>query len=252
MISTNISLWGLSLLVLLTGAVIALFCFIDRKMMKLLGRVTLYAALSMAVVAGYMWGLFRLDSWWSLLLWTVVLSGGMTFLILWKKKEEKVLRLPVLLAVFAGFLLTILVAALLQPDHQPLYLPAVLAVQAAFMYPAVTAGLNGFINSMRHTQPHYQYLLANGATHIEAIRPSLRRGLRATLVTVLSRWTSPMVFAVPMVLCGLLMTGVPPLLATLVVVLLMILVLCVCVVTMVLTFLFADRYLFDPTGKFLI
>ncbi len=250
---TDFSLWALLTPVLLAGAVIVLFFFIDRKSMKQFLRVASYALLSMALIAAYMWGLAELNSWKSTLFCGLFFSVGVSLLVLKNSKERnKRLFLPVALAVTIGFFATIGITQLLFTPNSPLVFPAMMGVLAAFMLPAVSAGLKTYIHSLRHTKSHYQYLLTNGANHFEAIMPCVKRALSATLLSILDRWASPLVFVLPMLLCGLLMAGVQPVTATLLVVILMVVALFSTMLTMCLVLLLADRLFFDRSGQILL
>ncbi len=250
---TDISLWGIMLILLLYAGCVALFYFTDRKSMNQLLRVSFYYVLSMTVIMGITWGLDYLNKWWATLLWTVIVSLALSSLILRKSKLwNKHLLLPVHISVFSGLLVAVLIAHLLLPVHQPLFLPAMIAVQAAFMLHAVTKGLKTYISSLRHTQTHYQYLLANGASHLEAILPSVRRSLRAVLLSVMRKMSAPLVITLPLLLCGLLMAGIDPLTSVLFSVLLTFAVLCDCMMTILLIIAIADKFVFDRSGRFLL
>lgn len=248
-----LSLWGIAVVVLLFAAGVALFYVIDRKTMAQLLRILLFFVLSMLIIAGYLWGLSHLRSWWADALWGTLVAAAVASLILKRAKLwNRQLPMPVFCAVWVGIMVAILLGMLLLPHRQPLFIPALIAMQAASMLSGVADGLRTYIHSLRHTQTHYQYLLANDASHLEAILPNIRRTMRATIMPSLRLFSSPLVILLPLLLCGLLMAGVEPLTAVLFVVLLNILVFGVNMLTMVLIILFADRLIFDRSGRFLL
>ena len=225
----------------------------DRRLLMRMVRVFLYFSLSMLVVVLYMWGLQQVARWWVHVLWTVFVSVLLSSLILRKARLWKTsLLLPVSAAVVVGMLLVVGVTVLAVPARHELFIPAVAAVHAGIAAGAVSAGLQAYVHSLHHTQEHYLYLLANGASHLEAVMPSARRSIRAVLMPLLRQMTTPVAIAPPMLLCGLLMAGASPVAAGAITLLLAFIVLLACVLTMVLILLLADWFFFDRSGRFLL
>jgi len=250
---SDLSLWGIAVVLLLLGGVLAFFYVLDRKSMTQLLRVLLYFCLSMLVVALYMWGLEIFHQWWIHLLWIVIASTILSSLILRRSRLwNRSLLVPVHLSVFLGTISAVGIGLLLLPVHQTLLIPALVGIQAAFMLNTVSEGLKTYIHSMRHTQSHYQYLLANGASHLEAILPSVRRSMRAVLVVNMRMMTTPIAITPPMLLCGLLVAGVSPVLAVIIVCLLILSFMGTGMLTMLLMIILSDRFVFDRSGRFLL
>ena len=191
---TDISLWGIVCMLLLTTGVVFLISVIDRRLMARLFRVSLYFTVSMLLVALYMWVLWRIDSWWAHLLWVVISAFSVATLMLREAHLRQYrLTLPVGFSVLGGMGIVTVIVLLLLPTHSLLLVPAVTGVTAAWMLRAASSGLTTYIHSLRHTQEHYRYLLANGATHSEAIMPSIRCSIRAVLIPLLRAMTLPIV-----------------------------------------------------------
>ena len=64
-----------------------------------------------------------------------------------------------------------------------------------------------YLRSLKHTQTHRRYLMANGATHLESIIPSVRRSLRAAFLPMLWQRSSAMPLAMLVLFCSLLLFG---------------------------------------------
>lgn len=253
MMNSGLSVWGAAVVLCMLGGVFALFSIVDRRLMGRMSRVLLYFGLSMLLVALYMWGLHVVHEWWAHVLWVLLGAVLVSWLILRKNRLlQGAFFVPVFVSVLVGMACGVGLSLLLAAVRPVLLVPGVVAVEAAFMIGAVSSGLAAYIRSLRHTQEHFQYLLANGASHAESVFPSVRRSLRAVVVPLLRTMTTPIAVAPPMLLCGLLMAGCAPLSSVLFVAFLLIAMLPVNVLTMALIILLADRLIFDRSGRFLL
>ena len=72
---------------------------------------------------------------------------------------------------------------------------------------AVGASLTTYWRSVLRTKAHRRYLLANGATHLESLIPSVRRALRAAMLALSWHRPKTIPLAFLMLFCGLLMCG---------------------------------------------
>ena len=64
-----------------------------------------------------------------------------------------------------------------------------------------------YLRSLKHTQAHRRYLMANGATHLESLVPSVRRSLRAAFLPMMWQRSSHMPLAMALLFCTLLLFG---------------------------------------------
>ena len=99
--------------------------------------------------------------------------------------------------------------------------------------------------SLRHTEPHRRYLLANGASHVESLIPSVRRAFRAAVLPVLCQHSPAIFLGMVMLFLGLVMGGVTIMAALASVVMLWAALFAASVLTAVLAMWLADRSLFD-------
>lgn len=252
MLISDFSFWGIFATVTLLMCVIGLFFITDRRLMSRLLRVLLYVSMSLAVVALLSWGLLKLTTWWGDLIWTILLTVSVSYFTL--RKARLSLRpffLPLsgslLIAVGIGFSCLFL---LVKVSHTLLVL-SVLAVFFAQVIQSVSLSLRTYVSSLRHTQEHCQYLLANGATHVESIMPCVRRSLRASILPSLHVMTAPIILAPPLFYCGLILCGSSPLASAVITLVVMIVGLFVPLLTTLLTIMLVDRFLFDASGRFI-
>lgn len=252
MLISDISLWGIVATVVLLLTVVALFSVIDRRLMTRVWRVSVYFLLSVAFVAALMWGVLKLNLWWVDVIWAVLLVLSVSYFSI--RKAHLSLRpffLPLSLSLLAGMGIGLGVMSLLVNISHSVLVLTVLSGIAAQVIPSVSSALRTYVSSLRHTQEHCQYLLANGATHVEATLPSVRRSLRAAVMGGIRSLTGPLVLAPPLFFVGLLMGGASPLAAAVVVAALSLVGLWVSVMATLLTIVLVDRSLFDASGRFL-
>ncbi len=201
---SQISLWGALPLVVLLLLVLAVFWFVDRRLFKIIVRVFGVAVVQLSVVGAYAWALLHADSWWAYSLWLVLLAVAVGW------RSARLTRLPreksvhVALAVVLAVGVTTGVLLLSLPVR--LVLP-VAAVLAAAIYESVDVSLCAFQRSYDNTQAHRYYLLANGATLLESLMPSVRRALRTTIVPQLQRLAVPFIATGAMLFWGMIMGG---------------------------------------------
>lgn len=241
-------------MLLLLGCSLGVYALIDRHLFhRALKVVGIYLAQT-ALVGAYMWALFRFCSLWGVLLWLFLLIVLVAYLSLGKVRLPAKSFLPLLalalllgMAVASGCLLLSLRSSALSLSRLLLPVGALLSFH---LYASLSRGLQTYIGSLMHTATHYQYLMANGSTHLEAIMPSVRRSMRAVALSQLKPMLG-MVPAVPPVLfCGLLLGGASPLASAFVSALVALSGFVASVVAMLVVLVLGDRLLFDKRQQF--
>lgn len=252
MLISDISLWGVAAIVVLSMMVVALFSVIDRRLLTRVLRVLTYFIMSLAFVAVLMWGILKLNLWWVDVIWGGALVLTVSYLTVCKARlSMRPFFLPLTLSLMLGMGLGFGAISLLVQTPRNILILTVLSFLSAQVVSSLPVALKTYVSSLRHTQEHCQYLLANGATHIEAVLPSVRRSLRASVMASLRSMTGPLVLAPPLFFCGLLMGGFSPLAAAIVVLALTLMGMWVSVLATLLTIALVDRFLFDASGRFL-
>lgn len=253
---SDISVWGVIVLLVLTGMAASLFMLVDRRTGPRLLRAAMVGTLQLVVLGGVTWGVIYLDKWWADILWLILMVIGVSLLLLRQLRWGfERLFFPITLSVFGGT--TAIGACLLwtlthgKPFLSHHLLIPVVGLLLSHLLVSVRQGMQAYLGSLRHTTKHRQYLLSCGATHLESVMPSARRALRAALLPSLQNMISPAVISMPLLFCGLLMCGTSPLMAVAVVWLLFPACLSVTVLTLVLAFWLSDRWLFDKQDNLL-
>lgn len=219
--NTEINLWGVLLLVLLVVAAGALFWLADRRVLRLVLRSGGLLLLQLLFVGGYVWGLMLLDRWWIDVLWLLLMAVVTAQFVDYPTgADQRSLRLAhqaTLLALICGGGLMSGVLMLCFRGH---WFVPVVGVLMGHLLVSTSYLLKACDSSLRHTGDHRRFLLANGATRFEVLLPTARRALHAALVPLMRQWSSPLLVAMPLLFCGMLMGGAS-LLTSLVVVLLL-------------------------------
>lgn len=217
---TDISLWGVALMVVLMALAVALFLLIDRREMMRVLKVFGLTLGQMIVAGAGVWLVYKVDAWWMNLLWLIamlVLTGG--WCLYEMKWQVKKLALPVAAALVAGCLVAGGSVMLTLPGR--CFVP-VFGVLLAYLMVSVTLTLQTYQRCLYHTVSHRQYMLANGATMLESLMPGIRRALRACIQPQLRTMAQPLLVAMPLLFAGLLLGGASPIASVFVLMLLMV------------------------------
>ena len=214
--SSDISFWGVSLLVVLLLASVAVYWLIDRKEMARVLRVFGLMAGQMAVIGIIAWTACKANAWWADMLWLVVLIALATGWCLYKmRKTWKQMLTSVVAALTAGTLIGSGVMMLCMPGR--FFIP-ITAVMVTHLVVAVKETLQTYQRSLTHTEAHRLYMQAS---LLESLMPSVRRALRATVQPQLRTMAQPLLVTMPLLFVGMLLGGVSPATAVVVMILLM-------------------------------
>jgi len=253
---SDISLWGAVPVLLLFGMAVALLALTDRSFLMRIFQVTVIHVSQMLLLGGCVWLLWRLSCWWADTLWLLLTVTTVAFLLIDKARLNWYkLLLPVTVALLAGLSLPLL--ALLMSFRQAgaglwqIFVPLA-AVLVGQLYVGASRALQTYTRQLRHTQQHYQYMVANGATHLEALMPSVRRGLKAAVLPLLGQMVKPLLIVVPLLFCGLLLAGAQPVVAVVASLLIVGASLSAQVISSVLMFCLADRFFYDAQDRFIV
>jgi len=250
MMTVNISYWGVILIVLLLCGMLGLFAVTDRRMLMRILRVLSYYLGSMLLLGAYAWGLVRYGHLWLALLGALFVTAAATGVSLHRSRlAVKRFFVPMFVAQLLGMGIVIICIRLLMGSLPVSATIAIVGIAVGEMIVSGGSAMKTYVGSLQHTQEHYLYLLSNGAKHLEAIMPSLRRCLRASVIPLLQRLTSPLVIAPPVLFCSFLLAGMAPLSAIVLTILLTLCLMSACFFVTVLMLLLVDHILFDRSGR---
>lgn len=253
----SFSIWGMVVLMLIAAGAAWLLVKGDRKMWERYERSVLSTLLLTAVAGVAALAVCKVGRWWADMLWWLLLVGVSALLVV---RRLRCSSLKLLGAVALSMLLTSLTVGsvllwAVSAGSQPLshsFFVAVTCVMVFHLFMTMRSGMQAYLFSLRHTVAHRQYLLANGATHLESLMPSIGRALRAALLPAVHRLSSPVLVSMPMLLAGMLVGDVPPLSALTFALLLVVACLSSTVIAMTAAMWLADRCLFDRHDQLLV
>ena len=219
MIGIDISFWGVALLVVLLLASVGIFKLTDnREMMRVL-KVFGLMTVQMLVVGLGVWLAYKTGAWWADLLWLVlmlVLAGAWILFVM--RKQWKQMLLSVVAALATG---TLVGGGTMMLCLSGRFFIPVMGMIIAHLVVSIIGTLQTYQRSLMHTETHRQYMLANGASLLESLMPSVRRALRATVQPQLRTMAQPLLVTMPLLFIGMLLGGVSPATAVIVMILLM-------------------------------
>ena len=147
--------------------------------------------------------------WYYILALLLFGATAMLFALIDRRTMRQLLKISgILLAALAG--VAIIAWNNSTISHWLTLALLVLLLFGAHAVKAIRCGLQTYKRSRLHTREHYEYMMGNGATRLEALMPSVRRALRATLMPILRLWSRPLTAAPLLLLLGMLLCGTNP------------------------------------------
>lgn len=208
----------------------------------------------MAAMGACLWLLYRFDSLWLNLLWLVILVAAASFLLVSRTRlQSRVLFLP----SFAGMFVSVLAVSayllyvVLRPGASMTarWFVPVTGVLMAHVLMTNIHGVRTYFDSLRQDSQPYFTLLGNGATRLQALAPYITRALRSMLVPAMANLSVMGLFVLPMLLSGLLLGGMPPVVAVSLYVVVVIACLAASLLSLVLILWLTDRRAFNRQGQ---
>ena len=205
------TLLGLLLLVIPAG----LLYFLERPMLKTFGVAVGRAIVQLALLCLIVWGLIRINSPWLLLLWLVAIAAYSGWLVVKRCKQEvKKWMLPVSAGLLIGvsliafWLLGLVFPVRIFDAHWFVPVTALLTGHATAM---LIRGLSTYLSALQADEQQYEFLRGNGLAHFKALQPFLRRSLLAVISPTMANLSVLGLTSMPLLLVGILLGGILPL-----------------------------------------
>lgn len=249
----GISFWGIILVLAFVAMALGVLWMADRKLFSRSLRALTSLVVQLTLAGVYVWGLYQLNNWLVDILWLLFMAAVVGGVCLNRVRLPLQRFLPVMfVSVLAGSaVLGVSLLLLLKQPARYLFVP-VMAILLGELLTSGTQALQTYLISLRYTVRHRLYMQGNGATHLEAIMPCVRRALRASLQPRFRSMSSPMLIALPLLACGLLMSGAPVGTAFVVTLFVALASYAAIVLTTVLMLWLSDHYMFDGYGNFIV
>ena len=205
------TLLGLLLLVIPAG----LLYFLERPMLKTFGIAIVRMIIQLAVLCLVVWGLIRVDSPWLLILWLLAIAAYSGWLVI-KRCKQEVKKL--MLSVSAGLLIGVSLIAfwllgLVFPVRifDPHWFVPVTALLMGHATAMMIRGLSTYLSALKADEQQYEFLRGNGLAHFKALLPFLRRSLLAVISPTMANLSVLGLTSMPLLLVGILLGGISPL-----------------------------------------
>lgn len=205
------TLLGLLLLVIPAG----LLYLLERPVLKTFGIAVVRAIVQLALLCLIVWGLIRINSPWLLLLWLVAIAAYSGWLVVKRCKQEvKKWMLPVSAGLLIGvsliafWLLGLVFPVRIFDAHWFVPVTALLTGHATAM---IIRGLSTYLSALQADEQQYEFLRGNGLAHFKALQPFLRRSLLAVISPTMANLSVLGLTSMPLLLVGILLGGISPL-----------------------------------------
>ena len=153
-----------------------------------------------------------------------------------------------LASLVVGFWLLFLVLPVQHPLGARWFVP-VTALLIGHAMATTIRGLSAYQSALKTDEQQYEFLRGNGSDHLYALLPFVRRAMQAVFAPTVANLSVMGLFAMPLLLCGILLGGQNPLEAFVLTLMLVVGCLAASVVSLAVILWLADRQLFDKFGK---
>ena len=242
---------GLLLLSIPAGALYLL----ERKMLQTFAVSVARMVGQLLVLCLVVWALIRVNSPWLLIVWLVAIAAYSGWIVLRRcKLDVGKLLLSVSAGLFVGVAfcsLWILTLALPVRVFDARWFVPVTALLMGHSTAMMIRGLNTYVSALKADEQQYEFLRGNGASHLKAVMPFVRRALQAVLAPTIANLSTTALFTMPLLLCGLFLGGMTPINAFVLMLQMTVGCVAVSVLSLAITLFLADKSLFDKFGKLL-
>lgn len=231
----------------------ALYYF-DKALLRSFGVAVGRMVTQILLVSLIVWALVHYDMVWISLLWLVLLAALSAVLVLRRVKLPlSKFLLPVAAGLFAGALVVgLYLLFVVLPVHDALGARWLVPIMALLVGHSMTTGILGlstYQSALKADEQQYEFLRGNGTSHLKAVLPFVRRALQAVMSPSVANLSVLGFYAMPLLLCGILLGGQSPINAFVLTLMLVIGCLASSVISLAVILWLSDRQLFDKFGK---
>ncbi len=226
----------------------------DKKLLRTFGVAVARMILQLLVVCLMVWALFRFDSIPLRLGWLVLIACYTAVVVLIRLKLNvrrflwSVAAAQLVGMLLPGFYLRLAVLPLDQSLYATWFVP-VMALLAGHITASQIRGLGIYFSALKTDEQDYEYRRGNGKNHLQALVPFVKRSVQAILSPASANLTVMGLFTLPLLLCGLLLAGMEPLTACVLMLALTSACVAASVLTLIVSLWLCDSRLFDKFGK---
>ena len=201
---------ALLLLLIPAGALYVL----ERKKLVRFGIAIGRMFVQLLVLCLVIWALFKVDSPWLSMAWLVAISVGGAWLVLKRCETKGRGLLPAVAAsLFLGvFLVGLWLLGVVMPVRAfaTCWFVPVMALLMGHSISMLIRGLGTYLAARDTDKEQYAFLRGNGLSHFKALQPFVRRALLAVVQPTIAHLFSLALTSMPLLLVGLLLGGLTP------------------------------------------
>ena len=250
----DISWFCMAVGLLLMGIPLYIFWRFGVKLVNSTVVATVRMVVQLFLIGLYLKYLFIWNSAWINLLWVAVMVGVASFTATNRTHLKKSLfLLPVSAGFFAsalvvGMYFLVFVLRLSHPFDARYFIP-IMGILLGNMLSVAVVTLTSYYDSLCRETPLYYYLLGNGATHMEAITPFLKKAVEKGFAPVIANMAVMGLVALPGTVTGQILGGSAPGIAIKYQIMIIAITFSASMISMALTIYLADRKSFDECGR---
>ena len=226
---------------------------LDRSRLMTFGIAIVQMGVQLLLLCGVVWALIKVDKLWLSLLWLLLTTGWLTWLVTKRcKLELGRYALPIGVGLLVSTLLVGLWLLLaVSPAHSlaAQWFVPVTALLSGHSAIRLIQGFSTYIEALKTDEQQYEFLRGNGASHQKALLPFLKRSLQAVFSKTCASLSVMGIATMPLLLVGILLGGIAPLEAFMWVVVLTVGCVAASVLALGIAIWLVDRRLFDSLGK---
>lgn len=226
---------------------------LDRSLLKTFSIALVKMGVQLLLLCGLVWGLIRMDNLWLSFLWLLMATGWTTWLVLKRCKLELGRHgMPIGVGLLVSTLLVSLWFLLaVCPVHSltARWFVPVTALLLGHSATMVIRGFSTYLEALKTDEQQYEFLRGNGASHQQALLPFLKRSMQAVFVKTCASLSMMGIAAMPLLLVGILLGGIDPMEAFMLVVVLTIGCVAASILALGIAIWLVDRRIFDSLGK---
>ena len=250
----DISWFCMAVGLLLMGIPLYIFWRFGVKLVNSTVVATVRMVVQLFLIGLYLKYLFIWNSAWINLLWVAVMVGVASFTATNRTHLKKSLfLLPVSVGFFASALVVgayflVFVLRLGHPFDARYFIP-IMGILMGNMLSVAVIALNSYYDALQREHQLYQYLLGNGASHLEAITPFVRKAVEKAFAPYVANMAVMGLVSLPGTMIGQLLGGSLPGVAIKYQMMIIIITFAASMLSLGITLYLADRRSFDTYGN---
>lgn len=153
-------------------------------------------------------------------------------------------------AVVVGMYFLVLVLRLADPFDARYFIP-IMGILMGNMLGVNVMALNTYYDGLQRDRQLYDYLLGNGATHVEAVTPFVRRAMEKAFAPAIANMAVMGIVSLPGTMIGQILGGSAPGIAIKYQMMIIVITVSASMLSLIITLYLADRRSFDAYGRLL-